>query len=85
MTRETLCTNDLNLVMRHLWSPKPAQLILQTTFKLLVLYLLCQQAACLRVLALQFVDVLLNVFADDVMFGCQELIVLGPEEDLEGI
>ncbi len=53
-------------VMRKLWSPQPTQLILPTILKLQVLYLLCQQAAFLRVLALQLVDVLLNVFAVDL-------------------
>ena len=53
------------------------QPILPTILKLQVLYLLCQQAAFLRVLALQFEDVLLNVFATDVDFRLPE--------DLEGI
>ena len=50
------------------WDICPTQLILPTIIKLQVLYLLCQQAAFLRVLALQLEDVALNVFAIDVDF-----------------
>ena len=50
------------------WDICPTQLILPTILKLQVLYLLCQQAAFLRVLALQFEDVLLNVFATEFDF-----------------
>ena len=72
LTCETLCTNDLNLVQCHETSviTYAQQPILPTILKLQVLYLLCQQAAFLRVLALQLVDVLLNLLLSIWTFGC---------------
>ena len=72
LTCETLRTNDLNLVQCHETSviTYAQQPILPTILKLQVLYLLCQQAAFLRVLALQLVDVLLNVLLLIWTIGC---------------
>ncbi len=72
LTCETLCANDLNLLQCHQTSviTYAQQPNLPTILKLQVLYLLCQQAAFLRVLALQLVDVLLNVLLLIWTFGC---------------